>query len=61
MKLNGCGLNIYNRNKRRPAWQSDYLERLFLREEEENLRHYIRKLSEQDLFNKVLDVIEVAP
>ena len=49
-------LNIYNRNKRRPAWHSDYLENLSL---EEETCDTISESIKQDLFNKVLDVIKI--
>ena len=51
-------LNIYNRNKRRPACHSDYLENLSLEEETFDT---ISDSIKQDLFNKVLDVIKEHP
>jgi RNA polymerase sigma factor (sigma-70 family) len=52
-------LNIYNRNKRRPIWHSDYIENMPSIEETEcdTISESIKK----DLFNKVLNVIEKHP
>jgi RNA polymerase sigma factor (sigma-70 family) len=52
-------LNIYNRNKRRPIWHSEYIENMSPTEETEcdTISESIKK----DLFNKVLNVIEKHP
>ena len=52
-------LNIYNRNKRRPIWHSDYIENMSSVEDTEcdTISESIKK----DLFNKVLNVIETHP
>lgn len=52
-------LNIYNRNKRRPIWHSDYIENMSSIEQTEcdTISESIKK----DLFNKVLNVIERHP
>ena len=51
-------LNIYNRNKRRPAWHSDFLENLPTEDEECDT---ISESIKQDLFDKVIEVIKDHP
>lgn len=52
-------LNTYNRNKRRPVWHSEYLENMPNKEEQEC--DTISESIKQDLFNKVLNIIETHP
>jgi len=52
-------LNLYNRNKRRPAFQSEYLENM--PESDERREDTIADSIKQDLFNKVLHVIKKHP
>jgi RNA polymerase sigma factor (sigma-70 family) len=52
-------LNTYNRNKRRPVWHSDYIENMSKNEDLEC--DTISESIKQDLFNKVLNVIEAHP
>lgn len=52
-------LNLYNRNKRRPAFQSEYIENMpeSNNMEDDTISDSIR----QDLFNKVLSIIKQHP
>lgn len=52
-------LNIYNRNKRRPIWHSDYIENMSSVEDAED--DTVSESIKKDLFNKVLSVIEKHP
>ena len=52
-------LNLYNRNKRRPAFQNEFIENMA---EDNNLNEdTISESIKQDLFNKVLSVIKQHP
>ena len=52
-------LNLYNRNKRRPAFQSEYIENM---PESNNIEDdTISESIKQDLFNKVLSIIKQHP
>lgn len=52
-------LNIYNRNKRRPVWHSEYIENMSKNNELEC--DTIAESIKQDLFNKILNIIEDHP
>jgi len=52
-------LNIYNRNKRRPAFQNDFIENM--PENNDFNEDTISESIKQDLFNKVLSVIKKHP
>ena len=52
-------LNLYNRNKRRPAFQSEFIENMA--ENNDLNEDTISESIKQDLFNKVLSVIKQHP
>jgi DNA-directed RNA polymerase specialized sigma subunit len=52
-------LNLYNKNKRRPVFHNDYLENM--PEEEHQSIDFISESIKEDLFNKVLSIIETHP
>ena len=52
-------LNTYNRNKRRPVFNSDFIENMSDQESEESKD--ISNSIKQDIFNKVLNLIDAHP